>query len=146
MVHSALWSVSSQQTTKIRVVFDCSANYKVISLNDILLFGPNITNKLIGVLIRFRNEVNTIEEDTKSMFPQIQISPRDRDKLRFLSWKNDELSNALIEYQMSVYLFGTVCSPGCASFALKQTVLDFKGNFDQNTVDVLDNCFYVDDT
>ena len=84
MVHSALWSVSSQQTTKIRVVFDCSANYKVISLNDILLFGPNITNKLIGVLIRFRNEVNTIEEDTKRMFPQIQISPRDRDKLRFL--------------------------------------------------------------
>ena len=81
MVHSAVWSVSSQQTTKIRVAFDCSANYKVISLNDILLPGPDVTNKLIGVLIRFRNEVITIEEDTKSMFPQIQSPPRDRDKL-----------------------------------------------------------------
>ena len=46
---------------------------------------------------------------------------------------------------MCVYLFGTVCSPGCANFALKQTAVDFKDNFDQNTVDVINNCFYVDD-
>ena len=69
---------------KIRVVFDCSAKYKGISLNDTLLPGPDITNKLLGVLIRFRSEVIAIEGDIKSMFHQIQISPCDRDKLRFL--------------------------------------------------------------
>ena len=130
---------------KIRVVFDCSAKYKGISLNDTLLPGPDITNKLLGVLIRFRSEVIAIEGDIKSMFHQIQIPPRDRDKLRFLWWENGELSNALIEYRMCVYLFGTVCSPSCANFALKQTAVDFKGNFDQNTIDVINNCFYVDD-
>ena len=130
---------------KIRVVFDCSAKYKGISLNDTLLAGPDITNKLLGVLIRFRSEVIAIEGDIKSMFHQIQIPPRDRDKLRFLWWENGELSNALIEYRMCVYLFGTVCSPSCANFALKQTAVDFKGNFDHNAVDVINNCFYVDD-
>ena len=46
---------------------------------------------------------------------------------------------------MCVYLFGTVCSPGCANFALKQTAVDFKDIFDQNTVNVINNCFYVDE-
>ena len=72
---------------KIRVVFDCSAKYKGISLNDTLLPGPDITNKLLGVLIRFRSEVIAIEGDIKSMFYQIQIPPRDRDKPQFLWWR-----------------------------------------------------------
>ena len=35
---------------KIRVVFDCSVNYKGESLNDHLLQGPDLTNQLVGVL------------------------------------------------------------------------------------------------
>jgi hypothetical protein len=40
----------------IRVVFDCSAEFEGQSLNQHLLQGPDLTNILIGVLCRFRQE------------------------------------------------------------------------------------------
>lgn len=39
---------------KLRVVFDCSAKYHNTSLNEHLLRGPDLTNGLAGVLVRFR--------------------------------------------------------------------------------------------
>ena len=41
---------------KVRVVFDCSVKYLGTSLNEQLLQGPDLTNSLIGVLTRFRQE------------------------------------------------------------------------------------------
>ena len=41
-----------QKPGKIRVVFDCSANYHGESQNRHLLSGPNLTNNLLGVLCR----------------------------------------------------------------------------------------------
>ena len=39
---------------KIRIVFDCAAEYNGISLNSRVRQGPDLTNKLVGVLTRFR--------------------------------------------------------------------------------------------
>ena len=41
---------------KIRVMFDCSARYAGTCLNQALLQGPDLTNNLLGVLCRFRQE------------------------------------------------------------------------------------------
>ena len=46
--------VYHKKKEKLRVVYDCSARYKGTSLNDHLLTGPDLTNKLVGVLCRFR--------------------------------------------------------------------------------------------
>nr|XP_006821169.1 PREDICTED: uncharacterized protein LOC102805354 [Saccoglossus kowalevskii] len=40
---------------KIRTVFDCSAKCQGMALNDLLLQGPDLTNNLVGVLLRFSN-------------------------------------------------------------------------------------------
>ncbi|XP_053389065.1 uncharacterized protein LOC128552083 [Mercenaria mercenaria] len=53
---------------KIRVVFDCAARFQGRSLNEELLQGPNLTNTLIGTLIRFREEQVAIMGDIDSMF------------------------------------------------------------------------------
>ena len=41
---------------KVRVVFDCAARYGETSHNEQLLQGPDLTNNLVGVLTRFRQE------------------------------------------------------------------------------------------
>ena len=41
---------------KVRVVYDCAAEYKRTSLNQQLLQGPDEANQLIDVLSRFRKE------------------------------------------------------------------------------------------
>ena len=46
---------------------------------------------------------------------------------------------------MTVYIFGTVCSPSAANFALRRTAEEFGKHFDQITASTVKDCFYVDD-
>ena len=137
--------VYHKDKNKLRVVFDCSARYQGICLNDYLYQGPDLTNTLIGVLLRFRQGPIAIQGDIESMFYQIQVPAKDRDLLRFLWWEDGQLDKNLVEYRMCVYLFGAVCSPSCANFALLQTAKDFSSGFEQKTIETVKRCFYVDD-
>ena len=69
---------------KIRVVFDCSAKCAGSSLNDQLLQGPDLTNSLVGVLTRFRQESVAFMSDIEAMFYQVFVPEEQRDFLRFL--------------------------------------------------------------
>ena len=53
---------------KIRVVFDGSAKFQGKSRNDLFLKGPDLTNTLFGVLMRFRQERIAIMADIEAMF------------------------------------------------------------------------------
>ncbi len=57
-----------QKPNQIRVVFDSSARYSGISLNDVLLTGPDLNNSLVGVLLCFRKERVAILADIQQMF------------------------------------------------------------------------------
>lgn len=57
-----------QKPGKIRVVFDSSAQFNGVSLNDVLLSGPDLNNTLVGVLFRFRKETVAITADIEQMF------------------------------------------------------------------------------
>ena len=69
---------------QIRVVFDSSAAYQGVSLNDVLLRGPDMNNTLIGVLMRFRRELVAITADVQHMFHCFVVKEDHRDFLRFL--------------------------------------------------------------
>ena len=64
---------------KIRVVFDCSAEYQKEVLNRHLLQGPDLTNNLTGVLCRFRQEPVAFTCDIEAMFHQVGLDVKDRD-------------------------------------------------------------------
>lgn len=57
---------------KLRMVFDCGADYKGVSLNPQLLQGPNLTSLLVGVLMRFRQEQVAKTADIKAIFHQVK--------------------------------------------------------------------------
>ena len=56
------------ETQKPRIVFDCAAGYEDVPLNDRLLQGPDMTNKLVGVLSRFREHPTAFTADIEAMF------------------------------------------------------------------------------
>lgn len=129
----------------LRVVFDCGAVFKGTSLNCQLLQGPDLTNSLIGVLIRFRQEPVALMADIKAMFHQVRVSEKHVDYLRFLWWPDGDVQQDLVEYRMKVHLFGAVSSPSCANFALRKTADDNKGHFPSEVTNTVKNNFYVDD-
>ena len=69
---------------KIRVVFDCSSQYKGNSINQNLLSGPDFTNQLIRVLHRFRLEPVPFMADIKYMYYQVKVPESQRSYLRYL--------------------------------------------------------------
>ena len=54
---------------KIRVVFDISAEYKGTCLSKKLLPGPDLTNQITGVLLRFREEHVRVMGDIEAQGP-----------------------------------------------------------------------------
>ena len=129
---------------KLRMVFDCAAKYHGTSLNDQVLQGPDLMNKLIGVLMRFREESVAIMGDVEAMYHQVRVTPRDRDVLRFLWWTDKSQTQVKI-YRMAVHLFGGIWSPSCANYALKRTADDNHKDFDIEAVTTVKQNFYVDD-
>lgn len=134
-----------QKPEKTRSVFDCAAKHNGSSLNDKLLQGPDLTNTLIGVLSRFREESTALMADIESMFYQVHVRSEDSDYLRYLWWPDGNLAKEPEEYQMCVHLFGGVSSPSCASFALRKTAEDNKSSFSEEAVTTVKRNFYVDD-
>ena len=57
---------------KIRVVFDFSIEVGGESINRNLMTEPDLTNQLIGVLIRFQEEHVAIMTDIEAMFYQVK--------------------------------------------------------------------------
>lgn len=130
---------------KIRVVFDCSSKFQGVSLNDCLMQGPDLTNSLVGVLTRFREDPVAFIGDVEAIFHQVSVPPSQYDYLRFLWWPDGNLQGELQEYRMVVHLFGAVSSPSVANYALKRTAMDNEEQYGTVVAETLRKNFYVDD-
>ncbi|XP_045130684.1 uncharacterized protein LOC123515864 [Portunus trituberculatus] len=129
---------------KVRIVFDCAATYHSISLNSQVMQGPDLNNKLMGVLLRFRHHKIALMADIESMFHQVKMVPEDHDVLQFLWWMDGDYTREPTTYWMTVHLFGRVWSPSCAGYALQKTFKDYEQEVTED-VEHARHSFYVDD-
>ena len=103
-----------------------------------------MTNNLVGVLMRFRQDKVALVADVEGMFHQVKVAPQDQDAFRFLWWSGslDELPD---EYAMTVHIFGATDSPCCSNYCLRKTALDHQEEYQPLVVNTVLRNFYVDD-
>ena len=130
---------------QVWIVFDCSATFNGESLNKHLLQGPDLTNKLIGVLNRFRQEEIAFIRDVEQMFHSFKVNEEHRDFVRFLWFENGHLSEPIVTYRMNVHLFGAASSPGCSNSGLQQTAREGEIKYGKAASRFLQDDFYIDD-
>ena len=96
-----------------------------------------MTNSLVGVLTRFRQEPVTFMADIEAMFYQVLVPADKRDFQRFL-WRPDgDLSAELEEYRMRLHPFGAVSSPSCSNYALHTTANEAEREYGSEVAGVL---------
>jgi hypothetical protein len=127
---------------KCRPVFDASAVYRGVSLNAVLLKGPDLLTNLTGVLTRFREKAIPVSADIVKMFHQVRLRPADGPAFRFY-WREPGASEPPSVYQMDVQIFGAVCSPAICAYVLRRAAED--GGCDAPVVKrQVEDHFYVD--
>lgn len=130
---------------QIRIVFDSSAQFHGVSLNDVLLTGQDLNNSLLGVLLRFRHEPIVITADIEQMFHSFVVREDHRNFLRFLWLKNNDMSESMEEYRMKVHVFGNSPSPAVAIYGLRHAALYGEAEFGTDARHFIERDFYVDD-
>ncbi|XP_073668774.1 uncharacterized protein [Paramisgurnus dabryanus] len=135
----------SKKPNQIRVVFDSSCQYDGVSLNDVLLKGPDLNNGLLGVLLRFRKEAVAITTDIQQMFHCFLVRPEDRNFLRFFWYGNNDPEQNIMEFRMKVHIFGNSPSPAVAIYGLRQAAKETETEFGTDVLKFIERDFYVDD-
>lgn len=136
------FGVTTPSKPKLRIVFDCAAKSCGVSLNSTANSGPDLTNSLLGVLLRFRAKPIAFMGDVKAMFHQVRVPVEQRNKLRFL-WARP--GSEVKQYRFCVHLFGGTWSPAVCTYALRRTATDYGSEFSSGTSLAVQKSFYVDD-
>ncbi|XP_021340142.1 uncharacterized protein LOC110441351 [Mizuhopecten yessoensis] len=132
---------NTKKPGKVRGVFDSSAEFEGASLNGNMMSGPNLTNSLLGILLRFRKDIYAVSGDIEQMFYRFLVAGKDRNFLRFLWYRDNDPDKDLIDYRIRAHVFGNSPSPAVATFALRKAV----EHADHDVKDFVTNDFYVDD-
>lgn len=126
---------------KLRIVWDAAAVSGGISLNDVLMKGPDLNTLLPSVLYKFREHPVAVSGDIREMFHQVRINEEDQHCQRFF-WPNED--GSMDVYVLTVMSFGAKCSPSVAQFVKNQNAERFRDRFPV-AVDIIQRSHYVDD-
>lgn len=79
------------------------------------------------------------------MFYCFNVREQDRNYLRFLWFRDNDISKEIVEYRMTVHVFGNSPSPAVAIYGLHQSGLRVEPDCDADVKQFVMRDFYVDD-
>ncbi|XP_070495848.1 uncharacterized protein [Chironomus tepperi] len=127
---------------KFRNVYDASARYKGMCLNDLLLKGPDLLIDLLKPLLVMRMNRVAFTADIQHMFHRIRICLRDQQVQRILFRENhDDQMQTLI---LSAMAFGPSCSPFVSQFVKNWNADKFVDQYPK-AAHAIKNLMYMDD-
>lgn len=96
---------------------------------------------MLGILLRFRQEAVAITADVQQMFYNFKVVENNRDFLHFIWHAEDDLSKPLVDYRMTVHVFGNSPSPANATYGLRKSVEEA----DLDVINFVEHNFNIDD-
>ena len=106
-------------TTPVRLVWNSSQKFRGVSLNDMLMKGPDVLNPIRAVLLKFRGGVYAALGDIKKMYNSVWLEDREVHLHRFL-WRDSE-DEELGEYAITRVNIGDKPAGCIAQFAMRET-------------------------
>ncbi|XP_032434156.1 uncharacterized protein LOC116729604 [Xiphophorus hellerii] len=130
-------------TTPVRLVWNSSQKFKGISMNDLLMKGPDVLNQIRAVLLRFREGAYAALGDIKKMYNSVWLEEREVHLHRFI-WRDSE-DEKVGDYAITRVNIGDKPAGCIAQLAMRETAsLPSFIHLDEER-QVLQNNSYVDD-
>lgn len=135
--------INTNKPGKVRIVFDAAAKVNGVSLNSLLLTGPDQLVSLLTVLYKFREFKVGIVGDIREMFFQVLMRSQDQ-RSQMILWSNEYNNQAPEVYAVAVMTFGAACSPSSAHFVKNKNADRFSIQYPR-AVECIKYEHYVDD-
>ena len=143
LIHHA---VSHPRKETKRVVYNASKKFRGRSVNDMILHCPDTLERLVGILLRFRERMVGVSADIKAFFHSVMIPKEDRDFGRFIWFENGSVHDDLAVFRLRKHLFGGVASQACAITALNHAIRkQFPHVWSEQFCQYIIQSFYSDD-
>ena len=140
--HHEIIKVDSS-STPVRVVINTSVRFNGLSLNEIMIKGPNALNNMFTILLNFRSYPVALIGDVKKMYHSIKTTVKER-HLRRIYWRDMKLDVEPCTYGIEKVMFGDRPAATIAAVALAETAEIFK-HIDENASKKIKEDTYVDD-
>ena len=107
---------------KVRRACNAASKYQGTSLNDNLLSGPDLLQKLVGTLFKFREGAVALTADIEQIILLVKVKENDTHSLKFL-YSDVEIENErTVIYKYNRRIFDARSSAICANYALTRTL------------------------
>ena len=87
--------VTHKRKLTLRLVYDAAAKFEGISLNKLLVHGPDLLSGLRQILLSFREKSVAVSADIRGMFLNFTVDPEHRRFLRFFWFAENDPDKTL---------------------------------------------------
>ena len=88
-------------------------------------------------MVKFRKDFVAEMADIEAMFYQVFVADQPRNRLIFLWWENEDISEQPQHYQIIVHVFGGISSPSCSNYVLPRIARDQEQKYEKEVADTL---------